>query len=990
MLTPIWGSLVIFLICPLLGGLPLINWITYACTGHWLSKLGTGNMSVSAAFYHGGKLVGILAVLSEAFKGIAAVLLARAFFSDPVWELVALMSLVMGRYWMGKSAGTTNVVWGIIVHDPIAAGLIFLIGGISFTIFRDRTSGRLGVLILLAVILTLRHPHQPEYIMMAIALASLLSWIYQKIPDDLDLPAKDAKVESQKVFHFFRGDKTIISLNNPLDARKVGQKAANLSQLKRWGYDVPDGWVLCPGDDPQPFLDFLEPSVEQPLVVRSSAIGEDSQLASAAGQYQTILHITSREALQQAILTCQTSYHSSTALQYRRHREQQEAGMAIIIQKQIKGVFSGVAFSRDPINQLNTGVLIEALPGDATRVVSGKVTPEQYQVDMETRGGEDGETRGRGDTETRGGEDGEIEVTSYGIGDSQGDLPPGLIQLVATIAREIEVLYHGIPQDIEWTYDGQQLWLLQSRPITNLHPIWTRKIAAEVIPGLIRPLTWSINRPLTCGVWGDIFTLVLGNRAKGLDFTQTATLHYQRAYFNATLLGEIFLRMGLPPESLEFLTRGAKFTKPPLLSTLRNLPGLLRLLRRERNLERDFSRDKRHYFQPTLSQLVAKSPEELSDQDLLERIETILSVLKRATYYSILAPLSFALRQAIWKVPDTALDNSQTPEVESLRSLADLADNARNLLSLEQLKADHCDSVFAYLAETPEGKAIVEQFQQWLERYGYLSQVATDIAVPRWQEDSRTFRELFTQFLMKDIDSEKGRKQKTKSSIPSAFLAKLVQRRLNLKSQVTEVYSQLLAHLRWSFIALANNWTNLGLLSTPEEIFLLKFSEIRHLIEQSDGELREQLSQRIKQRQIQLQRNQQIPSVPYVVYGNPTASTFIPSTANLSPKQQLQGIGASPGQVEGRVKILRNLQEMTNIDSQTILVVPYTDSGWAAILARAGGIIAEVGGRLSHGAIIAREYGIPAVMDIHHATELLRDGQRVRLDGQTGTVDILK
>ena len=102
----------------------------------------------------------------------------------------------------------------------------------------------------------------------------------------------------------------------------------------------------------------------------------------------------------------------------------------------------------------------------------------------------------------------------------------------------------GIPQDIEWSFDGQQLWVLQSRPITTLLPIWTRKIAAEVIPGVIRPLTWSINRPLTCGVWGDLFTTVLKDRAADIDFSQTATLHYMRAYFNATLLGDIFYSDG--------------------------------------------------------------------------------------------------------------------------------------------------------------------------------------------------------------------------------------------------------------------------------------------------------------------------------------------------------------------------------------------------------------------------------------------------------------
>ena len=168
------------------------------------------------------------------------------------------------------------------------------------------------------------------------------------------------------------------------------------------------------------------------------------------------------------------------------------------------------------------------------------------------------------------------------------------------------------PQDIEWSFDGEQLWVLQSRPITTLLPIWTRKIAAEVIPGIIRPLTWSINRPLTCGVWGDLFSLVLGQRANGIDFEETATLHHSQAYFNASLLGDIFIRMGLPAKSLEFLTRGAKFQKPPLKTTVQNLPGLLRLAQREWTLPRDYRQDDKQLFQPGLTQLKSIDPTSLA------------------------------------------------------------------------------------------------------------------------------------------------------------------------------------------------------------------------------------------------------------------------------------------------------------------------------------------------------------------------------------------
>ena len=147
-----------------------------------------------------------------------------------------------------------------------------------------------------------------------------------------------------------------------------------------------------------------------------------------------------------------------------------------------------------------------------------------------------------------------LELTVEGA----GQVPERLIQQVAFLARHLETRCSGVPQDIEWTFDGTQLWLLQSRPITNLTPIWTRKIAAEVIPGAIRPLTWSINRPLTCGVWGDIFTIVLGDRAEGLNFEETATLHHAYAYFNATLLGDIFPAHGFTPRKPGVFDAGGK------------------------------------------------------------------------------------------------------------------------------------------------------------------------------------------------------------------------------------------------------------------------------------------------------------------------------------------------------------------------------------------------------------------------------------------------
>ena len=962
-MSEFWGALIVLIVCPTLGAVPLIAWIARSLTQQQLVKVGTGNIGVSAAFYHGGTLVGILAVLSEALKGIIAVLLARAFFErGSAWELIALIALVVGRYWFGRGAGTTNLVWGFALHDPLASIFIFLFASISFSIQRSRTIAKFGVLVMIPIIVAVLHFDDIPKIIAAITLAGLMAWIYTQIPDDLNLSPEEAKADSQAVFQLFRGEQTILSLDDDLDAAFVGEKAARLSQIDQWGYPVPKGWVLLPYDDPKPLIDYLQPSELSPLVVRSSAIGEDTEYSSAAGQYDTILNVTTKEGLQKAIAQIQASYDSPRAVQYRSDRGIKSGAMGILIQQQVRGVFSGVAFSRDPMTQELDAVVIEALPGSPTQVVSGRVTPEQYRAFVI-----DGENH------------------SFIQLEGSGKVPQVLIKQVAYLSRQLETRYHGIPQDIEWCYDGQTLWVLQARPITTLKPIWTRKIAAEVIPGVICPLTWSINRPLTCGVWGNIFSIVLAERASGLDFNQTATLHFSRAYFNASLLGEIFIRMGLPPESLEFLTRGAKFTKPPIESTLRNVPGLLRLLIRELCLEKDFKRDLRQRFTPALSELAEISAENLEPNLLIERINFILELLRRATYYSILAPLSAALRQAVWRTKDSEIDNQKAPEVAALKALTELAINAqgafREAIATKKVLPDsEPEKIFQELAQTPEGEKILTQFDQFLENYGYLSEVGTDIAVPTWKENPQTIRELFVQLIRGSTPSLSNNQNQ-----PRKYQG-AVQRRINLKAKVSEIYSQLLAQLRWSFVALEKQWLQTDLLDLPGDIFFLELEEIQTLVENYNANVLDKLPQLIAKRKEQFEQDKQFNRVPLLVYGN---TPFLPlQSFNTDSDQILEGIPASPGKVQGRVKVLRSFETASDIDKDTILVVPYTDSGWAPVLVRAGGLIADAGGRLSHGAILAREYGIPAVMDVKNATWVLQDGQKVSIDGSRGIVEI--
>ncbi|MGF1458444.1 MAG: glycerol-3-phosphate acyltransferase [Leptolyngbyaceae cyanobacterium] len=965
----------------IIGGLPIIAGLVQGLTQQRLTQLGTGNISVSAAFYHGGTKVGLLAVLSEALKGIGVVLLARWLLPDlSAGEIVALIALVAGRFTLGRGAGTTNVVWGYIAHDWVIAASIFAVSGILFILMRRRQTARLGILVLIPLFEALRRPNEPGAIAAATILSLLIAWIYQQLPDDLALSRQPTSTSSRKMFQFLKGSEVIGSLNDPPNAAQMGQKAATLAQLKQRGYVVPEGWVLPPASSVPSLIAHLEKSNADPWqqawVVRSSAIGEDSPDTSGAGQYTSIAGVMSATVMAAAIAECRAAYFQAGAAQYRRDQGLvDQAGLSLLVQQQITGQFSGVAFSRDPV-QPDDAVLVEALAGGADQVVSGRVTPQQYRITVD-------ETAIASCLPT------DFATLTLPL-EPETTVPPALIDQVAALARHLELYYHGIPQDIEWSYDGKTLWLLQARPITTLTPIWTRKIAAEVIPGMIRPLTWSINRPLTCGVWGQLFTIGLGKRAAGLNFEDTATLHYSRAYFNATLLGQLFRRMGLPPESLEFLTMGTKFSRPPWASTLGNLPGLLRLLKRMWQLPSDFEQDDHQTLAPAIQFLREQPATTLTVPELFERIDSILTQLNKATYYNILAPLSFALLRGIFKIPETALDPQHQPEIASLQLVKALAQRAQQqapevIARLRDAAASTAPAdLWQGLLQTPGGQAIAADLADIIQQYGYLSEVGTDIAVPTWQEDPQPVQTLLIQFLLNPPRAATSAESDSERQA-SNWRYRQVQQRFDLKGRVATVYLILLAELRWSLLALEQTAIAHRLLDEPGDAFFLTDAELKTCLTNH-----ETMQALVTQRRSQFAQHGAFATVPFVVYGNTPPPDLHPGSSDLplSAKFQ-QGIGASPGQVEGTVRVLTSLQLSEKLAPNTILVVPYTDAGWAPVLAQVAGLIAEVGGKLSHGAIVAREYQIPAVMNIADATQQFHDGQRIRIDGRFGTVEIL-
>ncbi|WP_218080184.1 glycerol-3-phosphate acyltransferase [Anthocerotibacter panamensis] len=912
-----------------LGALPLTDWIFRAVEGKALKSLGTGNVGVTAAFQQGGKRAGIPAVIAEAGRGIMAVLAADALFpTQPAWAFWSLVALVLGRFLATRGAGVTNVLWGIALFPPLLITGVLATGGVLYLGTRNpRLSRRVGIGSLPLWVLVQTGVWDGALLTATVTLVGILIGIDWVLKDDWEAH-------------------TYPRLGQKLAVHTVGAKAANLSLLQQKGFPVPEGWVLDPTQDLRAFARIFPLERNQPVIVRSSALGEDSLSASAAGQYLSLPNIQDREALTAALERCRASYQTPQALQYRARTGSSHApGMPLLIQRQIQGKVSGVLFTRSPLDARH--LVIEYLPGGAERVVSGQYTPQQLLLDREHL--EDALTQ-------------------------PCDLPAAVLQKLVGLALDLEGVFQDTPQDIEWTWDGSQIWILQSRPITTLTPIWTRTIAAEVIPGLVRPLTWSINQPMTCGVWGELFSVILED-TQGLDFTQTATLHQGRAYFNATLLGEIFRRMGLPEEGLEFLVRGKKFRRPPLSRVLKNLPGLLRLMKKERQLIKTFDREEQERFAPLLTQIYRRDLDRLTLPELWATIQALRGLLTRATYFNILAPLGLAVRQALFKTPEGWLNFQAAPEIQAISRLKDLAQQAR--AHLDQPFPTDSATLQQALQASSRGREIWAGVAQVVVDYGFLSEASTDIASITWQEAPETVHQLFFALI-------RTTPRLSAKSAPSNFFKRwttgLVQRRADLKGRVAGRYGELIARLRWTFLALEKQWLRAGVLAEPGDIFYLTYAEIEELCG-SDCAI--SLLKQVADRKAALATQRDL-AAPPVVYGKVLG---VPTPYTPSG-QILKGIPASRGQVEGLVQVLTALNGIPLIQG-AILVVPFTDAAWAAVLLQARGIIAEVGGQLSHGAVIAREYGIPAVMNVEHALSALRDGQYVRLDGTRGTVELL-
>lgn len=707
-------------------------------------------------------------------------------------------------------------------------------------------------------------------------------------------------------------------------------KARGLAWLQMKTGHVPPTYVWQGGSLPTPGdLADLEPATE--WAVRSSSLQEDGLERSSAGRFKTVLGVKGAAALVAAAETVRNSEDYKST----------KAPMDVIFQKMITPRLAGVAFSRNPLTGLNE-VVVEAVEGLADAMVSGEKTPLRWVW--------------RG--------------TGFTVSPAKWD------DVVADVAREARRLAaaFGRPVDLEWAYDGE-LWWLQARAITTLGDtkVYSNRISREVMPGLIKPMVWSINMPLVNSAWIRLIDQAVGKT--NLAPSDLARQFAYRSYFNMTALGRIFELMGFPHDSLEIML-GLPNTPRPSISlsrqTLALLPRLLRFAVRLLRYERELGALKR--LKSDFATLASKTLTTLGDSELLSHLDALRERVGEAAELNIVTPLLANLYAAGRRrlLRRNGIDDA---EVDLLAGVTDLARYDPNPRLRE----------IGILLNTGDTR-VSGRLAEFIEEFGHLSDSGNDISVPPWREVPNRVAEMASQAAERPaVERSRLSLAETRARLRGGrLLFEIMHRRAVTfqvaREEVSFSYTYGYGLLRPACLELGRRLVERGVLNEAEDVMFLALDEARGLLHKPVPTLAV-----ISSRQADF-ASVQDSVMPDIIYGD--SFTPVPTdTANTA--RRVSGIGTSRGQHVAPLRIVRSSSDFAKVLRGDIIAVPYSDVGWAPIFAVAGGIVAESGGMLSHSSIVARELGIPCIVSAAGAMQL-PEGARVAMDGLTGDVVVLE
>ena len=764
------------------------------------------------------------------------------------------------------------------------------------------------------------------------------------------------------------------------------------------------------------------------LAVRSSAVGEDAPQASFAGQFDSVLDVASPAALEDAVRQVWASAYGVRALRYGQHRRVRPASMAVIVQDQVDAVCSGVLFTRDPSRPQDTHLLTEYCAGLGDRLVSGALTPARARIAREGL---------------------RIEVEQ--AGEDGLELDPGAQAAVAELARRALALERrlGQPLDIEWSIarDGA-LMLLQCRPMTAVAQVaakelWSNANIAENFPGPVVPFLRSFVARGYSGYFRGL-GLAFGISRRRMDAMSQALdglvgVHAGRLFYNLSNIHTVLHLAPGGPWLARFFNQftGAEGTPAPRRVASALAARMAEALRMLCKVPWQYAHVQRRVgrFERNVDAFAAGThPRELpqaSMPDLAQHLRDFLDLRLRrwtdAALADTAAMVCYGLLQALLGRWLAGRDRAQLQN-DLLQGLPGLASAVpvEKLWALAQLaRAD--ESVLAALRgataedalqalQAPAHATFRAALEEYLERWGFRYSGELMLTQPTPAESPGSVIRLLQTYLAAEragpaqITAERAaeRLAATRKAAqvltPSPVLRHLplptrarcfglllaaTQGAIRLRERARMKQALLYTRLRHVALALGDRLVELKALHAREDVFYLTIDEAIALA-QGDGALLPELHATIISRRADLLACEALN--PPDQFSLAAGATWV-QDSRLAPEGEhppgaaLKGIGACGGSVVGPAAVVLDVTQADTLPAGTILVTRQTDPGWAAVFFLVKGLVVERGGMLSHGAIIAREYGIPAVVGVRGATQWIRNGNRLHVDGDAGLVE---
>ena len=799
---------------------------------------------------------------------------------------------------------------------------------------------------------------------------------------ELVSPAIDTKIpdKSQKAKQVDLQGGYIIQLENKRPPDSVGNKALNIWHLRKRGFPVPEThfltWdaFLAYQREGDAILEKLREQLENildlehPYAIRSSADIEDNPEYSFAGQFTSILDVKGVDQSLKAILKVWNETQSERLQSYtqKSQNDHNNLRMAVIIQKMVKPVVSGVSFSVNPITSLDE-IAVEAVKGRGDLLVQEGATPLRW-------------------------------VMKWGNWIEQPestDVPLDLIQEVIDQTQKISKTFKR-EVDLEWVYDGDKLYWVQMRDITAVvkADIYSNKMAKEMTPGMVKPLDWSVVIPIKSGVVLDIITQVIGKN----DLTASKLLkafHY-RTYHNLGAFGQIFDMLGMPRESLEIMMgvapRGAgKPAFRPGPKFIRLLPRVIRFIWDKWTFAKKAGEDFPK-LQVETKKYSLNPPLEQNEQAIISIIDDLVDLNARVSYNTMSSIMLMQVYNGIFqsqlKKLDIDLDDfdlmagmQELKEYDPNEKLAALNQKFFRLDKALQEKIKNGNyQTLKTLSGTEDFHNGVNEF---LEKFGHMSDRTGVFDTVPWRETPDLMLDLIVDFKKPDeSEAQKIRyKELTLKGMHGMMLETFYHRARQFRlfrEMYSSLYTYTLMLFRVYYVAIGDRLVERGMLDSREDIYYLYDEEVRAFAtgKASGADFKDLVSER-KQKMERCEHA----ILPQVIYGNEPPPIVIQSDKKLA------GTPTARGYYTGTTKVVRGINDFKKLVQGDVLVIPYSDVGWLPLFAKAGAVIAESGGMLSHSSIIAREYGIPAVVSVNGALQLV-DGLKVSVDGYSGEVHI--